>query len=45
MFLMNSSQRQDQMNKAHLHKIVKDILKAGGIVIALKLASNIFMKS
>ena len=33
------------MNKAHLHKIVKDVLKVGGLVIALKVASNLLMKS
>lgn len=45
MFLANSSQRQGQMNKAHLHKIVKDIAKVCGLVLGLKVASNILMKS
>lgn len=39
MFLMNSSNRQDQVSKAHRDKIIKDVFKVCFMVVGLKLAA------
>lgn len=43
MFLMNTSQRQDQINKAHRHKIINDLFKVAGMVVTLKVVSHLVM--
>ena len=44
MFLMNSSQREDQVSKLYRDKIVKDVFKVALMVIGLKVACAVFNK-
>ena len=44
MFLMNSSQREDQVSKQYRDRIIKDVFKVSFMVIGLKIACAIFNK-
>ena len=44
MFLMNSSQREDQVSKQYRDRIIKDVFKVAFMVIGLKIASSVFNK-